>query len=84
MNKSYLLPLSVLALAFSAATAAADDNGAYNTSTTDTVTMGTNTETGGEAPGDAEAMQAIQDQAQTTKDNWGGDAQRQAVEGGNK
>jgi hypothetical protein len=60
--------------------ASADEsNGGYNMSNTDTVTIGTDPYTGG----DAANMQSIQDQTESMKERWSGDAQRQAVENGN-
>ena len=85
MNKKLLAALCGLALTFgviSAALANDSDDAGYNTSSGDSVTIGTNTTDGGEGEGDAAAMQSIQDQAQASKQRWSGDAQRQAVENG--
>lgn len=85
MKKNILTAFCSMILAFSIVTVAAADeaNGGYNTSNTDNVTIGTDPNTGGEAPGDAQNVQSIQDQAESTKESWSGDAQRQAVENGN-
>jgi hypothetical protein len=84
MKKNILATLCAI-MAFSIVTVASADeaNGGYNTSSTDTVTIGTDPNTGGEAPGDAENVQSIQDQTESMKERWSGNAQRQAVENGN-
>lgn len=85
MNRKILTALCglILALGFSAYALADEENGGYNTSTTDTTTIGTDPTTGGEAPGDAQQMQSIQQGTQDLKEHWGGDAQRNATENGN-
>jgi peptidoglycan hydrolase CwlO-like protein len=85
MKKNILTALCAMIMTFSIVTIALADeaNDGYNTSNTDNVTIGTDPNTGGEAPGDAQNMQSIQDQTESMKERWSGDAQRQAVENGN-
>lgn len=84
MKENTLMALCAMIMTLSIVTAASADeaNGGYNTSNTDNVTIGTDPNTGGEAPGDAQNVQSIQDQTESMKERWSGDAQRQAVENG--
>jgi hypothetical protein len=83
MKPTNLLIAAILMLAVSAtATVFADDDAGYNTSNGDSVTIGSDQNTGAATTEDSNATQSIQDQTQDMKERWSGDAQRDAVENG--
>jgi hypothetical protein len=54
----------------------------YNSSSSDSVTIGSDSTDGSATQSDAKDMGDIQRQMQETKDRWPSDVQRDAVEGG--
>jgi hypothetical protein len=83
MKPTNLLTAAILMLAVSATTTVfADDDAGNNASNGDSLTIGSDQNTGAATTEDSDATQSIQDQTQDMKDRWSGDAQRDAVENG--
>jgi hypothetical protein len=83
MKPTNLLTAAILMLAASATTTVfADEDAGYNTSSGDSVTIGSDQNTAADTTEDSNATQSIHDQTQDMKDRWSGDAQRAAVENG--
>lgn len=83
MRPTNFLTAAILLVAICTTTTGyADNDTGYNTSNGDSVTIGSDQNTGAATPEDSAATQSIQDQTQDMKDRWSGDAQRDAVENG--